>query len=230
MGGQLIQLSVAKLVGLPVDGLLMFKSEGQNSSNNLISTLHINPIEIFSLLKNTEGNLSPVQTLKVLWLLSQIRNDKIINLNLADSEITESKLLPDSSRVLGVDSTKMDYFVRNKMADEGILDEGFSIAIFNATNYSGLAQEVARLVTNMGGNVILVTNTEQTLENTKIIWQDENQVQTKSDSLTFLRLGGVFAPNCLINVCSSDDIKIKNSRALINIVLGSDYFKDNFQR
>lgn len=230
MGGQLTALSVAKLVGLPVDGLLIFKPHGQNSSNDLISTLHKNPVNIISFLKNAHGNLSPVQTLKVLWLLSQVRSDKIINLNLADSEITESKLLPDSSRVLGVDSTKMDYFVRTKMADEAILDEGASIAIFNATNYTGLAQEVSRMVTNMGGNVILVTNTEQTLQSTRIIWQGENQIQSKSDSLTYLRLGRIFAPNCLKNLCTSDDIKIKNSRAMINIVLGADYFKNNFQR
>lgn len=224
VGSQLLQLSISKLLGLPIDGIIISKNpKSSDSSQNFLSKLHKNPLLILAVMANVQTNLSPVQTIKLFWALSQIRKDKIISLDLASSYITESKLLPDSSRVLGVDSIKLDYFIRQNMSDQSILEEENTVAVFNGTQIAGLAQEVARVVTNMGGNVVMISNLEGDIDKSQVVILGE-EVDKIRDSLTAKRLTQVFAPNCLKKPCLLDDPKINFSRAQINIVLGEDYY------
>lgn len=220
IGGRLLQLSASKLLGLPIDGIIILNTDKQASQ--LLTNLHQNPLLALGLIKDVQTNLSPLQTIKLFWSLSQVRKDKIITLDLAQSSITESKLLPDSSRVLGVDTVKLDYFIRQNMSDRSILEEEAAVAIFNGTQIPGLAQQAARMVANMGGNVLWTGNLEQDLEKSAVIISGEETLLP--NSLTVKRLSQIFAPHCLMEPCQSSDPKVTSSRAQINIILGEDYY------
>lgn len=221
IGGRLLQLSTSQLLGLPIDGIIIVKGKILSPDKFLIS-LHQNPLSMVGLVKDVQTNLSPLQTIQLFWSLSQVRKDKIITLDLAQSSITESKLLADSSRVLGVDTVKLDYFIRQNMSDQSILEEELSVAIFNGTKIAGLAQQAARMVTNMGGNVLWTGNLEGDLEKSAVVLSREEALP--ADSLTVKRLSQIFAPHCLIEPCQSSDPKVTSSRAQINIILGEDYY------
>jgi hypothetical protein len=220
IGAKLLKLSVASLLGLPIDAVIISKNKSLlDSPEDFISELRKNPISSFTLAQSVETNLSRMQSFSLFQNLSKVRSDKVISLDLSRSSITESKLLPDSSRVLGVDTIKLDYFVREKMADLQIIDEGVSIAIFNGTAHPGLANEVSRTITNIGGNVISVSSTENKFSNSMVI------VSKEGEGLTSQRLTQIFAPICFEKKCETEDTKITYSRAKINIILGEDYFK-----
>lgn len=225
IGASLLQLAISKLVGLPVDAVIVTENVTYaKDPEELIKRVRQHPTSIIGLLSGIETNLTPLETIKLFWLLSLVRSDKIQSINLEDSSLTESKLLPDSTRVLGIDNLRLDTFVREHMADENIQDEGISVAIFNATSRAGLAQEAARFVTNLGGNVVLISSSDIKQEKNQIFIKDSygrNLVESKSAK----RLSKMFAPDCLKKLCEVKDPKIANSRAQISIVLGEEFFK-----
>lgn len=217
VGAELLRESIAKLLGLPVDDYLLLPESDKNlSMDQVISSWHKNPLSIISFIKSSQTDLTPLEAFSLFRSLSGVRSDKFTDLDISQSDITKSELLPDSSRVLGINSVNLDLFVRKYMSDPKIVDEEVNIGIFNGTNHPGLGQEASRIITNMGGNVIFVSNTDQTFSKSEVVYSQ--------DSLTARRLMEVFAPWCLNN-CVSTDPMVQNSRAAVNVILGEDFFK-----
>ena len=231
-GRELLKMSITKLTGVPIDGLIITPEVDKKSVEEIVSSFRNNPIAILGFLSNIKTDLSIWDSMKFVMAASNVRNDKIVSLDLYRSSITESELLPDSSRVLGVDTMKLDTFIRESLADYSISDENYSVAIFNATDHTGLAQDVSRIVTNLGANVTILGNTKEKSTKTIVIirggkekdmFSDENKEEIKN-SLIFQRLSGMYASECIKGECQSFDQEVNSSRAEISIVLGEDYF------
>lgn len=222
LASELLKLSISKLVGLPVDGLIITnRSDGNFSIKQEIESWRKNPLASFRFVRQVKTDLTPVELYRFFKEASSVRSDNISSLNLAKTNITESKLLADSSRVLGVDAIKLDNFIRDNMLDSFLVGEGETISVFNGSDYPGLAQEAARILTNMGFNVISLRNTENSFKESTVEYlSNENE-----KSRTFTRIAQIFAPNCLDKKCNTDDIRVKSSRAQINVVIGEDYYK-----
>ncbi len=224
IGAYLLKLSAAKLMGLPVDGVVVFDKTADINAEDLISSWSSNPFGSYLTLGSIKSDLTKSEAISLFNSLAGVRADRLEVLDLERSNITESHLLPDSSRVLGVDTIRLDLFVREKMADEDFVNEGLSIGVFNGTDHPLLTTEVVRTITNMGGNVIIVGNTESKIGKS-LVTLGENVEADVQNSYTSNRLKQLYAPDCLANICSMDDPKINSSRAQVNIILGEDYFK-----
>lgn len=222
-GGELLRQSTGKLVGLNIDGIVLVDKKDYISPEALIEGWRKNPLASFLDLKDIQSDLSVSEASKLFTSLTSLRSDKIASLNMEQSSITQSQLLPDSTRVLGVDTVRLDLFVRNKMAEEEILTEGLSVAVFNGTDHPGLAQEVVRVVTNMGGNVIAVGNTEVRVGKSLVLLGVD--IGDLKGGTTVKRLVQIFAPSCLKLTCELEDPKVSTSRAQVNLILGEDYYK-----
>lgn len=221
IGAQLVKLSLSKLLGLPIDGVVIISGSTQ-PTEELITQFRKNSLSRLTLLPKIKTDMTTLEVINFTGALASVRSDKISSLDFERSNITESKLLPDSSRVLGVDSAQLDLFIREKMADLSIIEEGTSIGVFNATDHPGLAQEAVRIITNMGGSVYVVSNTTNPIEKSTVIVLGTKRGDKKT--LTQQRLSEVFAPHCLKEICETADPKIMNSRAMINIVIGEDFY------
>lgn len=68
-------------------------------------------------------------------------------------------------------SAQMDTLVQKLFSDSAISSEKQSISIINGTDISGFGNRLARLITNMGGNVVSVATSDQQIESTKIAYQ-----------------------------------------------------------
>ncbi len=217
VGSELLKESLTKLLGLPMDAYITLD---QNSKpvDKLLGEIKSNPISTISLVRQIKTDLTPLEAVRILKAFSSTRADKQEVLDFASSEITISKLLPDSSRVLGINTVALDTFIREKMADPNFTGEGMDIAVYNATSHFGLATELSRAITNMGGNVIFTSNTENYLK-TSIVTSTDPQKETSK------RITQLFAPQCLKSKCASTDPKITTSRAQINVIVGEDYFE-----
>jgi hypothetical protein len=218
-GIALLKLSISKLTGLPIDGIFISNEVGDKSIYDLLLSLRKNPIAQLQFISNLKTDLTLLETIKLLSSISSVRSNKITVLNLEKSTITESKLLPDSTRVLGVNVIKLDTFIRENMPDDNIVDEGKTVAIYNATSYPGLAAEAGRFVTNLGGNVVITQTLDTTQPKSQVVFHEG-----EDGGLTGLRMSQFFAPQCIKNPCQSDNPKIQNSRAQITIVLGEDFY------
>lgn len=226
IGHELLKLSISKLLGLPIDGVVI--SKGKFEAEEVIDGWRGNIISRITVFNSVETDLSTLELADFIWQLSSVRKDKVVSLDLERSSITESKLLADQTRVLGVNTVALDIFIRKNMVDNKILDEGFSIAIFNATERSGLAQDATRFVTNLGGNVVVTANTDLKLKKSIIYIQKDSDTKL-DETVTFGRLARFFAPHC-IKKCDILDSKVTGSRAQINIVLGEDFFEKWYVR
>lgn len=222
-GLALVSMSLSRLTGLPVDGVFLFSdfSEDQKLSDILMAAGK-NPIKAFSFIRSIKTSLTPFELIGFLSVLNQVKGDDFRTLDLEKSSVTESKLLADGSRVLGVDNISLDLFIREKLADPVISEEGVPVAVINATPHTGLAGEVSRVLTNMGGNVIQVMASDQYESGSKVVTSDHN--------LTYIRVSQIFAPACLKKKCESSDPKVLSSRAKINIILGEDYFSKWYKK
>lgn len=216
-GAHLLKLSIKKLLGLPIDGVIVSNSSDDQLSKDILAGA--GPLSLVKIMKNMRTDLSPQETVGLLWNLSDVRSDKLIFLDLAQSNITQSKLLADSSRVLGINNVNLNLFIKENLSESKIQEEAISVAVFNATNHALLAQEASRIVTNIGADVIIVGNTQNAHQKTVVI------AASQEESLTLKRVQQVFAPDCLRIRCQVKDDKVNNSRAQINIVLGDDFYE-----
>lgn len=218
IGKSLLKLSASRLVGLPLDGLIL--TPQKVSTAELIGSFRSNPFSIIKNMSAINTDLTAAQTFKLFREFAGVRGDKLTSIDLSKSDITESKLLPDSTRVLGVNNVSLDVFVRSNMSDSTIEDESKSIAVINATTYPGLAQEVSRIITNMGGTVVITTSTDHLQKKSFVISSEEDP-----DNLTMNRLMQIYAPRCLLEECVFGSPEIISSRAQVNVVLGEDFYK-----
>lgn len=204
----LVKETVASFLGVPIDGFLDLNSE--KPAMDFVRILRENPFSGFRYLSSMKTDLTVWEILRLKMGISSVRFDKIYEIDLREGNILEKNKLPDGTEIFNADSIRVDSILSG-LADPAIVGEHKSIAVFNATDKPQLAQKWARLITNLGGNVIIVSNAEKSIKKT-IISGDE--------SLTLKRLRQIF--NISGNIDQAEE-GVVSSRAQINVVLGEDY-------
>lgn len=222
-GEDLLKMSVSKMLALPVDGIIEVSSNEDLDVGKLVGEWKNNKFSALNFITRIKTDLSLKETVDFVFKASKVRQDNITSVDFFRTSITQSKLLPDSSRVLGVDNVKLDNFIKQSLQDPTISDEDITVAVFNGTDHPGLTFEAARLVGNLGARVTIINNTDEKFVKNGIYINPEEGSDIKS-SQTYKRLAEIFAPSCLKEQCSSADAEVASSRAAINIVLGEEYF------
>lgn len=229
-GLKMLEQTMANNLGIPIDGMLEFKGSLENlTPQEAVSRLHQGLTGI-SDIKDIKTDLTLLELLRLEWGLSQIRFDKIKNIDLNEVNVLDEKRMNDGTPVFIADPVRMDQTLN--FTDPSIQKEHATVAVFNATNYPQLAQKAARVITNMGGNVIITANSENSYAKTQVIGEK---------GVTLTRLIEVFDLGCgkdpkCVKICQPgtadkqpagcvSDPDVEDSRAQINIVLGEDFYK-----
>jgi hypothetical protein len=221
-GAELLITSLSSMLGLPIDGIIEIKDPSVDN-NTFIKNLNANVFLSVTNFSQIKTNLTTMEYIKLAKEVSQIRFDKIIELDLEDFKILGSQTLPDGRDVVVAEGMLLDNFIVDKLAESKFKEEALSVAIFNGTSQPGLAQKVSRLVTNMGGNVIISSNASSQ-DITMPVEQTFITSTSSKDSYTFKRLATVFVPH----YDKILDVDFKTAtRAQINLVLGNDYISRN---
>ena len=129
-----IDVPVNKFLAIPIDG---FVNEDSLDMNQKLDWLL--PKAIFNY-KKLNTNLTIIDLVKLFIFTKSLKNREI-----------EEKFISGDLSVMEVDN-----IVGRLFRDDLIEKEGKKIKIVNSTDASGLGNKLARLVTNMGGDVILV--------------------------------------------------------------------------
>lgn len=223
IGEDLLKMSISKMLGLPVDGIIEIASDNPIDIGGEIASWKNNLLTGFSFLTNIKTDLSLKESMDFVTNASKIRADKITSLDLLRSTITQSKLLPDSSRVLGVDGVKLDTFIKQTLTDPIISGEDLTVSVYNGTDNPGLTAEAVRLINNLGARVTIISNTREKFVKNGVYLNPEEGSSAKV-SQTYKRLVEIFAVYCLRQECKTSDSEVLNSRAAISVVLGEEYF------
>lgn len=226
IGPLLLATTLSQNFRVPIDGYLISRqSLDKVAFPKFLDDSRKDPVGVITILKSFDTNLSPVEVMK-FWLgVRGVRFDKIESVDLEQTSVTISKLLPDGSRSLSLDNTKLDSFIGSYFEDPKVSSEKLTIGIYNSTNKPGLAEEASRLVSNIGGRVVFTSNSDQPISKTVVVG---------GESYTKRRLAEIFAPNCLSqyslfglvktnNPCIISDKSIDSSRSDIIIILGQDF-------
>lgn len=203
-GHQLLKDSLSQFFGLPIDGFL----EGV-----FLDSIKKNPILNLTSLPGIKTDLTLVELIRLKLGLSGVRFDKIYMIDLEKSGALSPEKLADGTAVLIADPAKLDSEVTD-LVDPNLKSEHKTLAIFNSTNHPQLAQKAARLITNVGGDVIIIANSQSKLEKTQIFGEE---------SKTLDRLKQIFGISGRIDPESEDQVP---SRAQINLFLGEDFFRN----
>ena len=160
-----MQGSLAKNLKVPIDGYLNLKNKNFNYSN-ISSSLFIN---IFSL-PSTHINLTYFDIIRL----------SLFTRTVSPNFIYERKLVKEYSDL------QKSTILSLTFKDPAIVAESMSIEVVNGTEVSGLGTNLANLVTNMGGNVVLVGSKDLQKES-KIIYFKKNSYTAKklSNNLNF---------------------------------------------
>ncbi|MCL5409906.1 MAG: hypothetical protein M1607_03545 [Patescibacteria group bacterium] len=237
MGAQLLKETLALNLAIPVDGYLIFTEDlSQTPVSEMLDRIRKSPWDSLNLIQQSKTDLSLVELVKLAHVLSSIRSDKVDNLDLQSSEATNWQVLADGSRVLSLKQSVTDQYVMAHMYDNQIEQEGLTVGIYNSTAHPLLAEQAARVITNLGGRVIFTANSQDDLANTLILGKQ---------SWTKQRATQAFRPSCLqrssslffsANQGSCDIISgklgeaVDLNRADITIILGEDFYTDHSNR
>lgn len=213
-GGQLLEETLSDLFGLPIDGFLNFSGKYyQKQTTAIVEDLRKDPLSLISMLPYLKTDLTLFELLRLKMGLSSVRFDKINHINLREGEAFIKNKLADGTEILDPDTIKLDSMLSRETTDPQIQLEHKTIAIFNSTDYPGLAQKAGRLITNIGGDVIITSNGKNKHKFTGIFGEK---------SKTLDRLKQIFNVRDTIEATDED---LVSSRAQINLFLGDDYFE-----
>ena len=202
-GGKMLKETLSSFFGLPVDGFL-------DSSAALEDLIGQNPFSGLKSLASLKTDLTLWELINLRFKLLSVRFDKVVKINLNSQNILEREILPDGTEVFAADPIRLDSILAD-LADPIIVSEHKTIAVLNATDHPQLAQLWARLISNLGGNVIITGNAKVRLPKTKLVGED---------SLTLKRLRQIFGVDDKISVLGEE---VESSLAEIILLLGEDH-------
>lgn len=221
-GNRLLKDTLSLFFAVPIDGFLDFTLQPTKTTLEVVEILRKNSFSGLNLLSFLKTDLTLWEILRLKMSLSGVRFDKVKELDLMRLGVWEKENLPDGTEVLTADPVKLDS-VLSDFADPVIVSEHKTIAVFNATERAALAGQWARVINNLGGNVIITSNAKQKLDKTKIAGEK---------SLTLKRIRQILGsldcqnnPKC--DIINTLDEEVNSSRAQINLILGEDYLKKN---
>lgn len=137
-----IKEPVGKLFKIPIDASVILDNNSKEITKETIDQ------NLFFMITNYKSIKTPMTIIDLarLWFLVK---------NISPSFIQTKKI------TIPLEASEIDKLASLYFQDHGITRENFNIAIINGTDISGFGNRLARLINNMGGNVISVTTADR---------------------------------------------------------------------
>lgn len=148
--GNIHPLEAGRFLEVPVDGIIALTSLNLNQK---VNSLFINTIFNYNRLKT---NLTIIDLLKIAMLARTIP-ENAINIRTVGNR----------------GDLQLDKIVGRLVVDDLIEKDNQTIQIINGTDIGGLGNRLARLITNMGGDVIIVASSDSPKKKSSISYIDK---------------------------------------------------------
>lgn len=152
-------INITKSFGIPIDGTII--SQDPNSSN--ISSILLGSV---TSLGQPLKNLTVLDAFRLFLFCKTIPQNKIFDRQLS-SELND---------------TQKSTVITLSLTDPSIYQENQTIQVINASNIYGLGTKLAMLITNIGGNVVLVSTSDEVIQDSKIVYYGKQSYTVKKIS------------------------------------------------
>lgn len=218
-GGYLLTQTIQDEFGLPVEGYLKWlykKPLKLNTSDDLIyfKNTFFNFVSLFGKINQIKTNLSILQLFRLYLILINTRGDQFKFYNLDRYNILGDVKLADGSTASQIDPDRLDKTLEGVFSEAEILKENISISVLNGTSQTGIGSKVARIISNMGGRVVNIGNSDQKLAIRCTIAGKNNLNQ----SITFRRIKQIFK-------CQNSENLNLNSQSDLTVTFGEAYLR-----
>ncbi|MCH7951445.1 LytR C-terminal domain-containing protein [Patescibacteria group bacterium] len=212
-GGELLHRSFAEFFGVGVEGWLVTDKVGvEMSRGNARSILR----RIFgrALIGKARTNFGLWDLFRLWNAIGAVRlhNVELVDLSRSGAVVEQSQ--PDGSVTFTADLELLDQLSRRLFSHPELIEEGVAVAVLNGTNHRGLGARVARIVRNMGGDVVVVSDYSRTEEMTTL-WASQDDLLKNSTTRQLSK--ALFIERALVGETSQQ-------RADILVVVGEDYW------
>jgi hypothetical protein len=150
---------LAKSIEIPIDGTIISQSPNKN---NISSTLLKSAFSFGASLKN----LTVFDAFRLFLFCKTIPQNNIY----------ERQLSPE------LNDAQKSTVITLSLTDASVYQENQTIQVINASNVYGLGARLAMLITNIGGNVVLISTSDETIQNSKIVYYGKESYTVKKIS------------------------------------------------
>lgn len=147
----IIAQEAGRFLGVPIDGFLLCNCLDLNQKPDSVFLK-----AIFNY-KKVQTNLTVIDIVKLLIFSKTVAPNAVVTKNISDS------LIPSD----------LDKVVAELTSDELIEKDNQTIRIINGTDIGGFGNRLARLITNMGGDVIIVATSDKPQKKSTISYIDK---------------------------------------------------------
>lgn len=177
--GKLLAETVQEFLGVPINGWIGPKNDSWLVSLNQENFLQgkneltswfklLKPRELFRSYQNLETNLTFVDFIRLWFSAKFTRFDKIKFVDLESGPALTVLTLADGTKALTADQKLVDNLLLDLFKEQKIVQEHLTLGILNGTERAGLANRLARLITNLGGDVVSVINGQEKISRCQI--------------------------------------------------------------
>ncbi len=149
--------TVGRFLGIPIDGFV--KASFLETNREVTSLMS----SIFFGYKDIKTNLNLIDILRLVLVSKTTPLNNIATYSISSS----------------LEDQKVDKIVEKIFKDEEIEKENKSVEIINTTQVMGLGERLARLITNMGGNVIQVSTENNPRKESIILYDGKKSFTTE---------------------------------------------------
>lgn len=210
-GWQLETATLSELFGIPLDGYVVIESDcGEEAAKCLSDVLGMGVFLKtlpFSNNGDLSSNFSPIDLFGLSQKIGGIRFDRMKQVNIVTIGAIDRK---EASARHEVNLARLDSFVQKNFADADIEDSRLAIEVVNGTKHPGLANNMARYATNLGGRVVSIGNFESDNVQSSVIIGARNRINRK-----------------IAQICNCDIVEqdLSNHRGDVMVVVGEDYYQ-----
>lgn len=212
--GSILRKSVSEFMGADVAGYIVYADEEVEISQDSLRS-KLKRIVIKTMLGESETNFSLYDLIRIFRSISLVPAGETDLIGLEESGVLEQEIQPDGAVVFTADSQFLDRLVKRLFSYQEIVEEEIAIAVVNATEHRGLGAGVGRIVRNIGGDLISVSDYEQKLGGSRFIVSEEGL----ENSFTVVKLAEIFIPQKI------EAGPILEHRADLLMVVGEDYWE-----
>lgn len=215
-GGKLLSSSLREFLALPVDGYIIKPPDSiqpltEESLNDNLEKGKLLSLYFCLLRKRCQTNFSGRDLANLLLKINQLKSGQIKTVAFDEVGMVKEKTLPDGSTILQSDYFRIDQLSQELFSDKTILNEGITVLVLNGTSQIGLANNMGRLVKNLGAELIGTGNTKRDFKNSVIYYRNKKL----KDSYTLKRLAKIWQ---IEKIEKNDQIEGE-----INLILGEDF-------
>jgi hypothetical protein len=208
-GGFVFVKSLENFLGVPIMSYISI-GNSLNEQENVGGTLPL-------LVKMATGKLTSGMgwwdKLRWVWLVGGITPSDTKRVDLANLGVVRAETEADGHVSLTLDQGRWDRWVQGNLFENIIEGEHISVAVVNATDHTGLGNQTARVIENVGADVVRVRSESGAIEECTVGGKIE-----LVDSQTVKFIKKVFG-------CGWKELDTGSERADIVVLIGEDYWR-----